>query len=151
MGNYFSKQQEMEMSIVAVNKKRVFDVYLNVYANSSDQTIGGIIYKKGEIKEIIGTNSGHYSIIIDRNGEFKNDLHPVGLEMHLVMVDPNHSIETTFYCKARTHNSPQLIKTIKVGKCLSLKTKEYIEACYYSKEYIVELDLLWPDFSCITG
>ncbi|KAM9977012.1 hypothetical protein ACTFIR_010864 [Dictyostelium discoideum] len=114
MGNYFFKQQEKEMSIVVVNKERELDVYLNVYANSSDQLIGEKIYKKGTIEELVGTNSGHYSINIDSNGESDDDQHPVGIEIHLVMKRPSISNETGYKGAPRNHNSSKLIKTVKV-------------------------------------
>ncbi|KAM9992156.1 hypothetical protein ACTFIZ_012825 [Dictyostelium cf. discoideum] len=128
MGNYFFKEQEKEMSVVVVNKERELDVYLNIYANSSDQLIGEKIYKKGAIEELVGTNSGHYSIIIDRNGESDDDQHPVGIEIHLVMKRPNLSNETAYSCSTRNHNSSKLIKTVKVGKALFFQTKEYVES-----------------------
>ncbi|KAM9976956.1 hypothetical protein ACTFIR_010805 [Dictyostelium discoideum] len=114
MGNYFFKQQEKEMSVV-VNKERELDVYLNVYANSSDQLIGEKIYKKGAIEELVGTNSGHYSIIIDRNGESDDDQHPVGIEIHLVMKRPSLSNETGYSCAPKNNNSSKLVKTVKVA------------------------------------
>ncbi|KAM9956030.1 hypothetical protein ACTFIW_002242 [Dictyostelium discoideum] len=137
MGNYFFKQQEKEMSIVLVNKERELDVYLNVYANSSDQLIGEKIYKKGAIEELVGTNSGHYSIIIDSNGESDDDHHPVGIEIHLVMKRPSISNETGYKGAPRNHNSSKLIKTVKVGKALLFQTKQYVEANNYNKGTIV--------------
>ncbi|KAM9978217.1 hypothetical protein ACTFIY_011960 [Dictyostelium cf. discoideum] len=138
MGNYFFKEQEKEMSVVVVNKERELDVYLNVYANSSDQLVGEKIYKKGAIEELVGTNSGHYSIIIDRNGESDDDQHPVGFEIHLVMKRPDLSNETAYTGDSRNHNSSKLIKTVKVGKAILFQTKEYAEANNCDKKYIVD-------------
>ncbi|EAL64860.1 hypothetical protein DDB_G0285207 [Dictyostelium discoideum AX4] len=129
---------EKEISIVVVNKERELDVFLNVYANSSDQLIGEKIYKKGDIEELVGTNSGHYSIIIDSNGESDDDQHPVGIETHLVIKRPNISNETGFGSFAhRNYNSDKLIKTVKVGKALLLHTKEYVEADNCNKFFIL--------------
>ncbi|KAM9978218.1 hypothetical protein ACTFIY_011961 [Dictyostelium cf. discoideum] len=137
MGNYFFKEQEKEMSVVVVNKERELDVHLNVYANSSDQLVGEKIYKKGAIEELVGTNSGHYSIIIDRNGESDDNQHPVGIEIHLVTKRPNISNETAYKGASRNYNSSKLIKTVKVGKALLFQTKEYVEAADCYKNYIV--------------
>ncbi|KAM9992968.1 hypothetical protein ACTFIY_010408 [Dictyostelium cf. discoideum] len=137
MGNYFFKEQEKEMSVVVVNKERELDVYLNVYGNSSDQLIGEKIYKKGAIEELVGTNSGHYSIIIDRNGESDDDQHPVGIEVHLVMKRPIISNETAYSGAPRNHNSSKLIKTVKVGKALLFQTKEYVQANDCNKNVIL--------------
>ncbi|KAK5576290.1 hypothetical protein RB653_007431 [Dictyostelium firmibasis] len=137
MGNYYFKQQEREMSMVEVNKERVLDVYLNVYSNSSDQSIGSKIYKQGEIEQLIGSNSGHYSIIIDRMGESTDDQHPIGLEIHLVLKDPNNSKETSFKSNSRESNSSKLVRSVKVGKALLLKTKEYVESDDFDKTYII--------------
>ncbi|KAM9963853.1 hypothetical protein ACTFIW_007109 [Dictyostelium discoideum] len=135
MGNYFSREKEKEMSLVEVNQERVLDVYLNVYSNSSDQLIGARIYQKGAVEEYIGTNAGHYSIIIDKNGE--SDDHPVGLEIHLVMKDAMNSTETGFKVSERTANSTKLIKTVKVGKALLIKTKEYVEGDDFDRDIII--------------
>ncbi|KAM9990221.1 hypothetical protein ACTFIY_006248 [Dictyostelium cf. discoideum] len=134
MGNYFLKEKEKEMSLVEVNKERVLDVYLNIYSNSSDQLIGARIYQKGDVEEYIGTNAGHFSITIDKNGESDDDQHPVGLEIHLVMKDAINSTETGFKIAERSANSVKLIKTVKVGKALLLNTKEYVESDNFDRE-----------------
>ncbi|KAM9953729.1 hypothetical protein ACTFIR_008821 [Dictyostelium discoideum] len=137
MGNYFFREKEKEMSLVEVNQERVLDVYLNVYSNLSDQLIGARIYQSGAEEEYIGTNAGHYSIIIDKNGESDDDDHPVGLEIHLVMKDAMNSTETGFKVSERTANSTKLIKTVKVGKALLIKTKEYVEGDDFDRDIII--------------
>ncbi|KAN0000251.1 hypothetical protein ACTFIZ_000683 [Dictyostelium cf. discoideum] len=135
MGNYFFKEQEKEMSVVVVNKERELDVYLNVYANSSDQLI-----------ELVGTNSGHYSIIIDRNGESDDDQHPVGIEIHLVMMRPNISNETGFSGAPRNHNSSKLIKTVKVEQCSGDMYWGRNNNCHnYARFCLESLHLSWPN------
>ncbi|EAL60970.1 hypothetical protein DDB_G0292842 [Dictyostelium discoideum AX4] len=57
----------------------------------------------GAFEEYVGTNVGHYSIIIDKNGESDDDDHPVGLEIHLAMKDAMNSIETGFQVTERKY------------------------------------------------
>ncbi|KAF2068374.1 hypothetical protein CYY_010301 [Polysphondylium violaceum] len=106
-----------------INKERVFDVYLIVYANTSDQIIGSRIYQAGALGNTLITNAGHFALLIDLAGETPEGEYPKGMEVHEVIWEPEVSQETSSMTQVRSTKSEKAIKTIKIGNAAEKLSK----------------------------
>ncbi|KAF2076437.1 hypothetical protein CYY_002240 [Polysphondylium violaceum] len=104
------------LKLQEINKEKVYDFYLIVYANTSDQIIGSRIYQAGALENTLGsTNARHFSMLIDLTGETPEGEYPKGMEVHEVIWEPEVSQETASMTQVRCTKSEKAIKTIKIG------------------------------------